>query len=359
MNRRIFIFSLLSLSLSACSTVDNAKHAIGDFKYGKMTEHKKLVVPKGIEEPKTANDYVIPKNINHNGPVGQKIDIRAPSLVLPIASGTRVELNSNKAKIWFDKVLENKNLENFIVSGLKNKLEKDGVEIKTIDAKKHLFESGWYRKTQETGFWLWTEQTLVKSMRFQYQLETKPHGRSVALTVNLIDFEAKDGSKSMDLIDKQRAEVAMLNAVIGHVDYMYRKNQRENRLMRATQKIVSIGQSPSGEPAYIVELEKDYLWSNLPSFFEKYGFTIDDLNESKNIYYVTFKQPNNSLWDTLWGDGAPVIELANAKYQFKLKEVEGKTALVITDEMGKPLSNDILNKVFSVMEPGLSFRNFN
>jgi len=359
MNRRIFIFSLLSLSISACSSVDNAKHATGDFEYGKMTENKKLVIPKGVEEPKFANDYVIPQDINHNGPVGEKIDIRAPSLVLPIASGARVELNSTKAKIWFDKVLENKELDKFIVSTLKNKLETDGVDIKAVDSKDHLFESGWYHKSKETGFWLWTDQTVVESMRFQYQIETKTHGRSVALSVKLVDFEAKDGTKTMDIIDKQRAEVSMLNAVVGHVDYMYRKNQRENRLMRATQKIVTIGQSPSGDPAYIVGLEKDYLWSNLPSFFEKYGFIIDDLNETSNIYYVTFTQPDNSLWDTLWGDGAPVIELPNAKYQFKLNDVDNKTALVLTDEKGKALSSDMLDKIFSVMEPGLSFRNLN
>lgn len=359
MNRRIFIFSFLVLSISACSTVDNAKRAVGDFEYGKVTESKTLIVPKGLEPPKIANDYVISTDINHKGPVGKKVDIRAPALVLPIAASSRVELNSTKAKIWFDKVLEDKNLEEFIISALKDKLDSDGVAIKTIDAKKHLFESDWYHKTKESGFWLWSDVTTIESMRFQYQLETKPHGRSVALTVNLVSFEEKDGSNKMDIIDKQRAEVAMLNAVVGHVDYMYRKNQRENRLMRATQKIASIGQNSMGDPAYIVELKKDYLWSNLPSFFEKYGFIIDDLNESKNIYYVNFTQPDNSLWDTLWGDGAPVIDLANAKYQFILTAVDNKTALTLADENGKALSLETLNKIFAVMEPGLSFRNLN
>ncbi len=356
MSRRIFIFSLLSLSLTACSSVDNAKRASGDFDYAKATETKPLVMPKGLKKPAYANQYTLAKNINTQGPVGDKIDIRAPALVLPTAAGARGELNSTITKVWFDKVLEDQNLAEFILGAVKDKLSDDGVELTTINAKQHLYESSWYHKTKEAGFWLWSDLETIASMRFQYQLTTKPHGRSVSLTVKLIDFKAKNGSTVMDPIDQQRAEVAMLNNIVGHVDYLYRKQKREKRILRATQKIVAIGENNAEEAAYIIDLEKDYLWANLPSFFEKYGFALDDLNESKSIYYVTFTKPDNSLWDTIWGDSKAIIELKDAKYQFKLSEKGKQTALSIYDEEGNVLASDTLERIFPVMEPALSFR---
>ncbi len=357
MSRRIFIFSLLTLSISACSSVENAKRASGNFAYTKASETKPIIIPKGLDTPFYSNEYTLASNINTNGPIGNKVDVRAPALVLPLATSSRVESNSTKAKIWFDKVLENKNLTTFILNAIKEKLSEDGVELKTINAKKHLYESSWYHKTKETGFWLWSHTDTVASMRFEYQLETKPHGRSVALAVKLVDYKGINGNNKMDPIEKQRAEVRMLNSITEYVGYLYSKAKRENRIMRATQKIVTIGDNPSKEPAYIIELEKDDLWDNLPDFFKKYGFTLDDLNESKNIYYVTYVKPNNSLWDSIWGDDKAIIDLANTKYQFKLTSEGNKTALTIYDDAGHALSKETLQRIFSVIEPALSFRN--
>ncbi len=361
MNRRIFVFSLLSLSISACSSVNSAKRASGDFDYIKIKETAPLVIPPPLDKPAYKNDYkVAPSEQIFAGPVGENIDVRAPALVLPVAASTRVENDSSTAKIWFDQILEDKNLTSFIVAALKEKVTSDGVDFTEVDASKHLYQSGWYHKNEETGMLFWSDTETKESMRFQYQLETKPHGRSVALTVTLIDYKNKASDLAIDPIDKQRAEVSMLNDIVSYVDYKYRQYQKENSLMRATQKIVSLGENPKGEPAYIIEMEEDNVWSNLPSFFEKYGFEIYDLDESKKIYYVDFVKPESSLWDSIWGDAQPVIEIAEKKYQFvlaPLKDNTEKTALTIYDETGKVLDADTLSSIFNVIEPGLSFRN--
>ncbi len=65
----------------------------------------------------------------------------------------------------------------------------------------------------------------TESMRFKYTLDTKPHGRSVAINVDLIDYAKKDLSGSttdINSIEQHRAEMAMLNTLIGEVDYQYR-----------------------------------------------------------------------------------------------------------------------------------------
>ena len=370
MNRQLFYFSVVCFALSACSTVDK-KRPEGNFDYAKKQQPKAFVVPENLDKPPVKQEYYIPNKINEQGPVGENMDVRAPSLVLPLAASSRIVPDSSDAIIWFDQVLENKNLLEFINEALVSQLKSDEVAINAIyispesDKKQQgttqVFESDWYHNEVETG-WLFTDIESSTSMRFRYELFQKNHGRSVSLSVSLIDYMQTDqsgGSKIIGPIDKQRAEMAMLNEVIGQVDYNYRLQQRENRLLRANQKLVSQGENNSSQGAYIVEMGLSNLWDNMPIFFEKYGFTISDLNETNKTYYVNYVKPDVSIWDSMWGDVQPVVELIDAKYLFVLAAVSDsnkKTSVTLYDADGKPLSKEVLEKIFPVMEAGLSFR---
>jgi len=358
MNRRIFYFSLLSLAVTGCGSINN-KNAIGDFEYAKKKEAKEIGIPAGLDKPKENPTFFISNEINHHGPVGDNVDVRAPSLVLPVARSSRVVPGTVHSTIWFDKVLEGTDLKSFLTNALKEQLVSDGVALKPIGSDEKTFESDWYNKEEVSGYWLFEKVDSSESLRFSYLFETKPHGRSVALTVKLIDFMRTDEngvSKVMDLIDKQRAEMAMLNEIISQVDFKYRLQQRENRLMRANQNFVSIGVNAQAEPAYIAEIDVDMLWSNMPLFFADYGFEITDLNESNKIYFVDFVKPENSFWTLIWEDDVPVIDVIDAKYQFVLADKEGKTSVSIYDADGNVLPVETLERIFPVMKAGLSFK---
>ncbi len=361
MNRNIFCLSLLSLAVAGCSSLNN-KQASGSFDYARQQEASLLTIPAGLDTPKQSKDYFITDKINHKGPVAQQMDVRAPSLVLPVAASTRVESANEQAKVWFDQVLDDISIQDFVYQALTEQLSSDGVAMDVIDKENNIYESQWYNKSKESGFWLFEEVESTESMRFRFQFETKPHGRSVGLIVTLVDYLKTDESgesTQMNLIDKQRAEMAMLNEIVGQVDYKYRKQQRENRLLRANQKLVAIGANKNGQPAYIVEMEEDLLWSNMPIFFENHGFSVTDLNEGNKVYYVDYEKPKVNLWDKLWGDEVPVIELDNQRYQFVLAPAQDdadKTSITILDANEQPLTHEILERIFDVMEPALSFR---
>jgi outer membrane protein assembly factor BamC len=361
MNRNTFYFSLLSLAVAGCSAINN-KQAGGDFDYASQQEPQTLNVPAGLSAPDKPEIYVVRDDINRQGPIGKNVDVRAPSLVLPIAASSRIEGDSNQAKIWFDKVIEESDLQLFIYQAVEDQLASDGVGIDVIDAENKIFESQWYNREKESGFWLFEEVESTESLRFRYQFETKPHGRSVAIIVSLVDYMKTDksgGSKEMNQLDKQRAEMAMLNEIVAQVDFKYRKEQRDNRLLRASQKLVTIGQNKREEPAYIVEMELDLLWANMPIFFDDYGFKVADLNETKKIYYVDFVKPNISLWDSIWGEDKAIIELENQRYQFVFSpkgEKEEQTTVTILDDQGNALSAETLEFIFPIMEQALSFR---
>jgi outer membrane protein assembly factor BamC len=372
MSRQFICFSVLSLALSACSSVDS-KRAQGDFDYAKKKESKEFIVPSNLDKPAKQKEFLITDKINHQGSIGENMDVRAPSLVLPIAASSRVGDSNHEAVIWFDKTLEEKDLLVFIKNALVSQLTSDDVSYDLVESstqdepgsknqsKTEIYESNWYHSEVETG-WLFTDIESSTSLRFRYEFYLKPHGRSVSLKVSLIDYiktDSSGGSKKIDPIDQQRAEMLMLNEVVAQVDYSYRLQQRDNRLIRANQKLVTIGENKESEPAYIVEMGLDNLWDNMPIFFEKHGFTINDLNETNKIYYVAFSKPETSIWDTIWGDDRPVIEVSDAKYQIVLAPLDDKnqkTSVSIYNVDGEPLPLETLELVFPVMETGLSFR---
>lgn len=387
MSCRVFYLSLLALSLTACGSVNN-KQAEGSFDYQHKPEANDLVIPANLKKPEQSKTFFVTDKINHQGPVGENMDIRAPSLVMPIAASSRVVDESGIAIIWFDKVLEDKDLLAFIEKVVIEKLTEDNItynyvkedkevtlgkviegatslketSIKREGIKTAIIESDWYHSEIDVG-WISTDIQFSKSLRFRYQLLAKPHGRSVSLRVSLIDFLQTDetgGSQTMDPIDKQRAEKSMLNELIASVDYNYRVQQRADRLNRANQKLVTLGKNAEEEDGYVIEMGLDDLWGNMPLFFEKHGFTITDLNEDKKIYFVDFVKPESSVWDSIWGDDVPTIDVNDAHYQFvltPLDELNHKTAVTIYNAAGEPLPLESLERIFPVIEKGLSFRN--
>ncbi len=386
MSCRVFYLSLLAFSLAACGSVNN-KQAQGSFEYQNKPEVNELLIPANLNKPKQVNDFFVSDKVNQQGPIGKKMDIRAPSLVLPVAASSRVVEESGIAIIWFDKVFEDKDLLEFIEKVVKDKLAEDKVSysyveedtevtlgkviegatslketsIKREGIKTAIIESDWYHNEVDVG-WIFTDIELSKSIRFRFQMLAKSHGRSVSLRVSLIDYLQTDdygGSKTMDPIDKQRAEKAMLNELISAVDYNYRQQQRQVHLARANQKIVTLGKNIEAEDAYVIEIGLEDLWGNMPLFFEKHGFTITDLNEDKKIYYVDFVQPGISVWDSIWGNETPVIDVSDAHYQFvlaKVNELNKKTTVTIYNAAGDPLPLETLKRIFPVIEKGLSFR---
>ncbi len=49
-----------------------------------------MLVPDNLDKPAVQQKFLISDKINYKGPVGENMDIRAPSLVLPIAASSRV-----------------------------------------------------------------------------------------------------------------------------------------------------------------------------------------------------------------------------------------------------------------------------
>ena len=58
MNRRVFYFSLLSLAITSCSSVSN-KNASGNFDYADKRESAEIIMPEGLDSPKTSSEFYV------------------------------------------------------------------------------------------------------------------------------------------------------------------------------------------------------------------------------------------------------------------------------------------------------------
>ncbi len=66
-----------------------------------------------------------------------------------------------------------------------------------------------------------------------------------------------------------------------------------------------------------------------------------------------------SLWDSIWDEETPILEIENQRYQFILApngSNSESTSVTILDKNGEPVPSETLERVFPVIEPGLSFR---
>jgi outer membrane protein assembly factor BamC len=52
----------------------------------------------------------------------------------------------------------------------------------------------------------------------------------------------------------------------------------------------------------------------------------------------------------------PVVDLPNGKYQFQLEKMADKSVVTLFDSEGNALPEATLEKIFDVMESGLSFK---
>lgn len=347
-------------AISGCSGTSNL--ALGKFDYVNKTEGEPLVIPDNLSKPKHSKKFVI-QPLAEEGFFGKDIDVRSPSLVLPIATASRLEQNSSEAFVWFDQVIDQKELYPFILSSLKEMLEERNIALTTIDDKSKHFQSSWFIEEDEDDYWIYSEIVAIESTKFDFHFEVKPHGRSVGVKVIASGYMKTDkegASTQIGLIDKQRSEMQVLNNIIEKVDFKYRNFQQNERLEKSNQQLVHLGVNTENEPAYIVQMELDSLWSLMPEFFEEHSFRVSDLNQPTKTYYVNFEKPSNSIWSFLgWADKVPVLELENGAYQFKLRENSTditQTDVTIYDANGQALSKVVLEQIFPVIEPGLSFK---
>lgn len=339
--------SILAATLvSGCSIFPDADKRTT---YLEASKSESLVIPEGLQPVQKASQYRIPDN-SLQGNTGDQLDIRAPSQVLTIASGSRTEEEEIGAKIWFDQTPTIDNLEAFIWKALVSYAEEEGLGIVQQDRVNLTLETGWLENQVLEGFWWWEEHVSINRARVSFKVNMRPHGRSGYVTAEVVEYEAlSDLERSRKpLIQKQRLAIQALNEFIIQYDYLQRQlvaTVVANRSAYSEQTLI-VAENAKGEAAFTSEKRIDAVWSQTRSALEQLNFAVTDYNNSDRVYYVTYAKPESNFWGGMFGDdNAPPLPLDNGEYLVKVTGKGDVVAITFYHSDNTAFSQSLLEQI--------------
>lgn len=363
MTLKFFAGSVISVTiLTACSSVEDREIASGSFAYVKDQPGQQIKIPSDIGTPNFNDNYKLPslgKEATRDQ-VGKQLSILAPSLVLPLVTGSHVEEESKLAIVWFDKIDDSQTLDTTIWNSLLAFLESQGIGVQSFDKEKQQLVSDWMiinEGDEDDSWYTWSKSERSVGQRFEFNLELKPHGRIASLSVHLVDYKEKQTADSTELTtakDDRRQEVDILNQVIGHYEREIRLATAQ-RIQQIRQGLpMELGFNEDGEPAYVVDAEYDITWPRLLLVLRKLGFDVKDYDQSNGLLFVKYNGSEGGWWSNLWSKDQYALDLNTQEYRIKVADLGVKTSITLLDDESVALPIKKITDLFSTFSRTMS-----
>lgn len=346
---------LLTVSLTACTTLEERQKANGNFDYVKATEQAPFNVPDELDKPAVSEDFTIPA-LGENAPkelIGEKLTVVSPVLVLPLVTGSHVEEGRKEATVWFDQIDDSQPLDVTIWNSLISFLEEREIGVVEFDRENQRLITDWMviESDVDNSWYTWTKTERSVGRRFEFTLDVKPHGRTAALKTKLRDYLETVGDKviaDINIEQERREEVQILNQVIQHYETQVRLADIERIKQIRSGFPMELGTNRNDEPAYIVDGQYDLVWPRLLLVLRKLGFNVKDLDKSNGLLFVSYGSADTSWWDTLFGQDSEKLNLDKKDYRIKVSRVGTQTSITLQDNESVAFE---LNKMTELFPP--------
>ncbi|QTL35288.1 outer membrane protein assembly factor BamC [Pseudoalteromonas viridis] len=312
------------LGLTGCSVFPNDAHHSKNYRV-----NEGINVPDGLEQPYQDPKYKMAVAVYDNNSDSDAKLYRPPQQVLTLAQGSWAESKDKVAKVYFDKNDGIEDLSVFIWESLDGVLVNHNTGIVKDARQEGTIETDWYSLIRKDEGWLWEDIVEVSRQRFAFTVEQKEHQRTASLTAKLLDYQSDEQPLTDTL--KQQLEVRALNEVIAEFDYRYRLLAVE---LRKQQGLLSLqgGFDQDGNAAMLTLVEKSAVMDRLSNFLERVNFTVIRLDRDIDQVKIRYEAPDQSVWDSIWGEEATVLPLADGDYIVKVSTTDdGQTALTWLD----------------------------
>lgn len=361
-NNTYLLLGVMALSLlTACSTVDDREIASGSFEYINNQPGQSIAVPEDVDRPDFSDAYKLPE-LGENAPLdilGKDISVLSPALVLPLVTGSHIEEGLKGAIIWFDQVDDSQPLDATIWNSLIGFLEAQGIGVDEFNKEDKRLVSDWMmiNESVDAKWYSWSSSERTVGQKFVFKLDVKPHGRTAALSVNLLGYKEKNAEDSSEITeskDARRNEVNILNQVIEHYEYEIRlANAKRIRQIRQG-LAMQLGFDEDGESAYVVDAEYDIAWPRFLLVLRKLGFDVKDYDKSTGLLFTKYNGPDEGWWDSFWADDENQLDLDTIDYRFKIGDLGPKTSVTLLDEESKPFPVNKVTDLFPVFSKTMS-----
>jgi len=347
--------------LTACSSLEERDVASGSFDYVKEQPGQKIKIPEDMDKPKFNDAYKLP-DLGENAPLnvmGKKLSVLSPSLVLPVVAGSHIEAGSKNATVWFDQVDDSLPLDTAVWNSLIRFLETQGIGVEMFDKDKQRLVTDWIvlDESKDNKWYSWSNSERTVGQRFEFSLFKKPHGRSAALSVELVEYMEKLDAQSTEIKqakDKRRNEIDVLNKVVKNYEFETQvANVKRYRQIRKGLPM-ELGFDSDGEPAFLVDADYDITWPRLLLVLRKLGFDVKDYDKSNGLLFVKYNGSEDSWWSNIWSSDKNEFDLDTEEYRIKVVAAGKKTSVTLLDNESKPFPVNKITNLFPTFAKNMS-----
>ena len=167
----------------------------------------------------------------------------------------------------------------------------------------------------------------------------------IQLSLLVLSSPAYEKSESMYVVN----DYLIRQGPTEQFDFNYRQLMVELNKARG---IVSLqmGFDDKGNAAFVTEQKARAIFERFPGFLERVGFTIDEIEQSRNLIFATYESPDESVWDSIWGDDVRKLPLEPGQYQLMVAESStGGTSITWLDSEGETLEPGTLSDTLQVI----------
>lgn len=330
----------ISMAITACSVFTNDSHHKRNYRV-----NDELKVPGNLTKPYKDPAYDLDSAQYTSAEESALYLVKAPAQVLTFAQGSWINEGDKESRIFFDKNEGIQDLESFIWQAIDDLFVER--QVTTENKADNFVVTNWHTIEEPIDVWWWQEERELSRQKFKFIVESEEHKRTASVKVELVDFESK--YDELTAVLQQRLEVAALNEFIGQFDFNYRQLMVELNKARG---IVSLqmGFDDKGNAAFVTEQKARDIFERFPSFLERVGFNIDEIEQSRNLIFATYETPDESVWDSIWGDDVRKLPLEAGQYQLLVAETKtGGTSITWLDAEGETLEPGTLSDTLQVI----------
>lgn len=356
----VAIGAIPALTLSGCVTIRNywqeyfgmdksSREPTGNYEHtdAEVTNNR-IVVPQSLDNPGINPELQIPV-VNKKlltGPVGEAVDVRAPTAPFRSDVGCHTQWSSGEAIVWF---------ENDGSHGIKT--EDDAwmllaSVLKTMNVAVGKIAQGQYvlttiaRDFTEFGKpYDDTDADLgLKRYKQIYQIRVGRNAQGeIGIATKLVGSmtSLSSGTKMkdvLDMIEQERFAMGFSNQIIHEIDT---KNQQS--AYDPDNLIVSLGQDNNNHDAILVEAPFETTMELLNGMLPRCGWKINSHSVAKAEYEVEVLDSADDLIKL----GANIrLDIKHGKYKIRLGIHGSSTAITFYDEKDAPLPSQDVSRLY-------------
>ena len=356
----VAIGAIPALTLSGCVTIRNywqeyfgmdksSRQPTGYYEHSDAeVTNNRIVVPQSLDNPGINPELQLPV-VNKKlltGPVGEAVDVRAPTAPYRSDVGCHTQWSSGEAIVWFEHdgshgIKTEDDAWMLLASVLKTmnvavgKIAQGQYVLTTIARDFTEFGKPYDDTDADLG---------LKRYKQIYQIRVGRNAQGeIGIATKLVGSmtSLSSGTKMkdvLDMIEQERFAMGFSNQIIHEIDT---KNQQS--AYDPDNLIVSLGQDNNNHDAILVEAPFETTMELLDGMFPRCGWKINSHSVAKAEYDVEVLDSADDLIKL----GANIrLDIKHGKYKIRLGIHGSSTAITFYDEKDAPLSSQEVSRLY-------------